>query len=81
MELEFEKIECVSAFYDDFSSTIFYVFNTVPVIGHGEWAISGGGDCAYDLRTDHITQDEFPHELMLLLDHIPEDIHIEDWDE
>lgn len=79
--MEFEKIECVSAFYDDYSSTIFYMFDTIPTIGHGEWAISSGGDCAYDVMTDNITQDQFPIELMELLAYIPDDIDIEGWDE
>lgn len=79
--MEFEKIECTYAFYDDYSSNIFYFFKTIPEIDHGEWAISSGGDCAYDMSTDHITQDEFPIELMALLEFIPNDIEIDGLDE
>lgn len=79
--MEFEKVECTYAFYDDFSCQIYYAFDTIPQIGHGEWAISRGGDCAYDLRWDNITQTDFPNELMFLLDYIPEDIEIDGLDE
>lgn len=79
--MKFEKVECAYAFYDEFSSSIYYSFDTVPKIGHGEWAISSGGDCAYDLRTDFITQDEFPIELLSLLEYIPDDIEIDGLEE
>lgn len=79
--MNFEKVECTYAFYDEYSSSIYYAFKTVPVIGHGEWAISSGGDCAYNLSNDFITQDEFPIELLSLLEYIPDDIEIEGWDE
>lgn len=76
----FEKIACVYAFYDSYYGDIFYNFETIPQIGHGEWAITRGGDSAYDLRTDQVTQTEFPDELLLLLDNIPSDIEIESWE-
>ncbi len=79
--MEFQKIKCVYAFLDDYTGCIFYAFDTVPEIGHGEWAISSGGDCAYDLRTDRITQTDFPNELLSLLSYIPDDIEIEGLEE
>lgn len=75
--MNFEKIECNYAFYDDYSCEIFYAFETIPVIGHGEWAISQGGDVAYNLMNDNITQTDFPEELLQLLEYIPDDIEIE----
>jgi hypothetical protein len=69
---KFEKVEFLEAFYDDWSGEVFYSFRTIPEIGHGEWAISSGGDTAYDLLYDRITQTEFPEELLLLCDYIPD---------
>lgn len=79
--MSFDKIECTHAFYDDYTGTIFYAFDTIPVIGHGEWAISGGGDLAYDLRTDRIHETEFPNELISLLEYISDDVEIEGLEE
>lgn len=79
--MEFESIECTYAFFDDFSGSIFYAFETVPQIDHGEWAISSGGDIAYNLANDNITQDGFPLELLTLLNHIPDDIEIDGWED
>lgn len=79
--MKFKSIKCTQAFYDDYSGTVFYAFETVPVIGHGEWAISSGGDVAYDLRTDRMTQSDFPNELLILLSHIPDNIDIEGLEE
>ena len=79
--MNFEKIECNYAFYDDFSCEIFYAFETIPVIDHGEWAISQGGGVAYNLMNDNITQTDFPEELLQLLDYIPDDIEIEGLEE
>ena len=79
--MNFEKIECIYAFYDDYTGDVFYQFNTVPQIDHGEWAISRGGDTAYDTMCDFITQDEFPPELIELVEYIPEDIEIEGLEE
>lgn len=78
--MKFEKIKCTYAFYDDYTSDIFYAFETVPVIDHGEWAISRSGDAAYNLQNDNITQN-FPNELLILLEYIPDDIEIEGLDE
>ncbi|ANS06148.1 hypothetical protein BI032_gp273 [Citrobacter phage vB_CfrM_CfP1] len=79
--MKFEKIKCTYAFYDNYCDTIFYAFDTVPVIGHGEWAISRGGDVAYDLQTDRITQTGFPNELMSVLNYITDDIEIDGLEE
>lgn len=75
--MNFEEIECHYAFFDDYTGEIFYAFKTTPVIGHGEWAISRGGDAAYDLSNDNITQTDFPTELLILLEYIPDNIEIE----
>lgn len=77
MKNKFERIECVYAFYDDYSDQVFYQFETRPEIGHGEWAISRGGDVAYDMRFDRVCQDDFPSELIILTSHIPIDIFID----
>lgn len=79
--MTFEEIECTYAFYDDYSSEIFYAFRTVPQIGHGEWAISAGGDTAYDMSNDNITQEDFPIELLQLLGHIPDEIEVDGLEE
>lgn len=79
--MEFEKIECVYAFYDDENGDVYYSFKTTPQIDHGEWAISSGGDSVWDLRGDYWTQEDFPKELLLLVEHIPEDIEIEGLEE
>lgn len=75
--MKFEKIEFSHAFYDDYYDMVFYTFNTVPQIGHGNWAISEGGDVAYNMLNDNVTQTNFPEELMYLLDHIPDGVDIE----
>lgn len=72
----FKKIKCVSAFHDDYTETTFYCFSTIPKIGNGEWAISSGGDIAYNTATDCITQDNFPEELLQLLPHIDYSIEV-----
>lgn len=79
--MKFEKIECTSAFYDEYTGTVFYCFDTIPVIGHNEWAISEGGDVAYDLLCDRYEQVDFPNELLDLLSYIPDDIEIEGLEE
>ncbi|MGL4521773.1 MAG: hypothetical protein ACRCWQ_04425 [Bacilli bacterium] len=78
--MEFTKIECTHAFYDEYWGTAFYVFDTIPEIGHGEWAISEGGDVVYDLLYDRVVQN-YPAELSCLVDHIPDDIEIEGLEE
>lgn len=75
--MEFKNVEFAHAFYDDWSGNVYYAFKTVPQIDHGEWAISSGGDTAYDLLHDVITQTDFPSELMHLVEHIPENAEIE----
>nr|DAE36484.1 MAG TPA: hypothetical protein [Caudoviricetes sp.] len=75
--MEFEKIKCVSAFYDEDTDIVFYNFSTIPQIENGDWAISEGGDVAYNTRTDRITQDDFPPELLELLPYIDYDIEVE----
>ena len=75
--MKFEKIEFSHAFYDSYYDTTFYAFNTVPKIGHGNWAISEGGDTAYNLSNDHVTQSDFPTELVQLIEYIPDDPEIE----
>lgn len=77
IDMEFKKIKHVSSFYDDFYDTVFYVFETVPRIGHGEWGISAGGDIAYNLMTDNVTQDRFPIELVHLTKYIDYKIKVE----
>lgn len=79
--MQFEKVECIYAFYDEQSSNIYYAFDTVPVIGHGEWAISSGGDSAYDLRFDRLVECGYPNELLDLLEYIPDDIEIDGLEE
>lgn len=76
----FQKVKCTQAFYDDYSGTVFYAFDTVPQIGHGEWAITRGGDIAYDLLRDRIVED-YPNELIHLTNYIPDDIEIDGLEE
>ncbi|EOZ5069696.1 TPA: hypothetical protein L3F84_000750 [Enterobacter cloacae] len=75
--MEFEKVEFVSAFYDDYCGEVFYVFDTIPKIGHGGWAISRGGDVAYDLSCDRLLQSDYPNELIFLTNYIPESVEID----
>lgn len=75
--MNFEKIECKGAFYDDYYETVFYEFCTVPEIDGGNWAISRDGDSAFNLLSEQVTQSGFPIELMQLIEHIPADIKIE----
>ncbi|WP_411750022.1 hypothetical protein [Serratia marcescens] len=75
--MEFMKIKCTGAFYDEYYGAVFYTFDTVPQIGHGYWAISEGGDSAYNTLNDQVTQVDYPEELLMLLEHIPENIEIE----
>jgi len=75
--MEFEKVVCTHAFYDDYYCDVFYAFETIPQIGHGEWAISRGGDVVYDLLYDRFLQNGYPNELIFLTDYIPESIEIE----
>lgn len=75
--MEFEKVECVQAFYDDWYCEVFYQFITIPAIDDNNWAISRGGDVAYNLFTDRGTQVDYPNELLELLRYIPENIEIE----
>ena len=77
----YTKVEFSHAFYDDWCGEVFYAFRTTPQIGHGEWAISAGGDTAYDLLHDNITQTDFPDDLLLLLEHIPENVEIDGLEE
>lgn len=79
--MKFENVEFSHAFYDDYTGVVFYAFNTVPQIGHGEWAISEGGDVAYNLMNDNITQIDYPHELGYLTEYIPDNVEIEGYDE
>ena len=79
--MEFEKIECTYAFYDEDIGNIFYAFETIPKIDDGEWSISQGGDVAYNLRTDRLVESGFPEELLSLLDFIPDDIEIDGLEE
>lgn len=74
--MTFEKVDFVSAFYDDYYETVFYEFKTVPEIDGGQWAISRDGDSAFNLLSEQVTQ-TFPAELMSLLEHIPENVEIE----
>lgn len=75
--MNFKKIKCTGAFYDNYYGTVFYTFDTIPQIGHGYWAISEGGDAAYNTLNDQVTQVDYPNELLILLSHIPENIKIE----
>ncbi|MGL5016388.1 MAG: hypothetical protein ACRC6V_19240 [Bacteroidales bacterium] len=75
--MKFKKIKCIQAFYDPDYATVFYGFQTDPQVGHGEWAISEGGDVAMDLRTERTTQVDYPNELLELLEYIPANMKIE----
>lgn len=81
----FEKVEFVSAFYDDYIGTVFYHFETTPQIGHGEWSISCSGDVMYDMISDNCIQGgDYPPELIHLVEYITDDMPIDglpdDWD-
>jgi len=73
----FKNVEFIRAFYDDCTEEVFYCFKTLPQIDHGDWAISAGGDVAYDLCCENITQQDFPSGLINLLEYIPENVEIE----
>lgn len=75
--MDFKEIRFCNAFYDSYWGTVFYSFDTVPKIGHGHWAISEGGDAAYNLLNDYVTQRDFPDELLELLEYIPDNVEIE----
>lgn len=79
--MNFKKVICTHAFYDEDYGEIFYSFDTVPQIGHGEWAISRGGDTVYDLLHDRVMQGGYPEELNALTDYIPDDIEIEGFED
>lgn len=78
--MRFKKIHFNHAFYDNWTDQVFYAFYTAPQIDHGEWAISAGGDTAYDLCSDVVTQTDFPEELLELIEYIPNNVKVEGLD-